>query len=175
MRSLHIRSVLSLSLLFSAASCAGAPANNEPEFPVMPQPLMETGKTGNGAMPNKSTAVEPVSNEPMSNEPVLAMSEPIAHEWTDQFARRWTASFRIVYGTDESHEMLADACIQASWPQTVEIGRTMLEQVDLTDTEQVDAWREQLCQDLEAMLFPCTNGLPVGNVVGIEWVSRRTR
>jgi hypothetical protein len=170
MRPLHFRSVLSLSLLFSAASCSGAPANNGPEFPVMPKPLMETGNPGNGAMANESAPVEPVSNEP-----VLAMSEPIAHEWTDQFARRWTASFRIVYGTDESHEMLADACLQASWPQTVEIGRTMLEQVDLTDTEQVDAWREQLCQDLDAMLFPCTNGLPVGNVVGIEWVSRRTR
>jgi hypothetical protein len=162
MRSSYFGPALSLSFLF-VAGCASGPWG-EPEFPVLPTPLME------------SAPVEPVAAaEPMSNEPVLATSQPIVHQWTDQFARRWTASFRVVYSTDESHEMLAEACLNLNWPQAVETGRTMLEQVDMTDTEQVARWREQLCQDLDAMLFPCTNGLPVGNVVGIEWVTRRTR
>lgn len=167
MRSLNFGPALSLSFLLVVASCSSSPTTNEPEFPVLPTPLMESAP----AEPAGATTAD----EPMSNEPVLATSKPIVHEWTDQFARRWTASFRVVYSTDESHEMLAEACLQTNWAQAVETGRTMLEQVDMTDTEQVAQWREQLCQDLDAMLFPCTNGLPVGNVVGIEWVTRRTR
>lgn len=168
MRLPYFGPALSLSLLFLALGCSSGPTTNEPEFPVLPMPLMETGPAGRPI----SVAM---AEGPMSNEPVLATSPPIVHEWTDQFARRWTASFRVVYGTDESHEMMAAACLNLNWPQAVETGRTMLEQVDLTDTEQVARWREQLCQNLDTTLFPCTNGLPIGNVIGIEWVTRRTR
>jgi len=153
MRSLNFGPALSLSFLFIAAGCSSGPATNEPELPVLPMPMMESAP---GQPNSTSTAAEP-----MSNEPVLTTSPPIAHEWTDQFNRRWTASFRVVYSTDESHEMLAEACLNLNWQQAIETGRTMLEQVDLTDTEQVARWREQLCQDLDTTLFPCTNGLPL--------------
>ena len=167
MRPQHSCLAMSLSFLLATA-CAGGPDSQDIDFPVMPAPTGETA-------PANLERNEPVAVEPESDEPVLLSSAPITHQWTDRFARRWHASFRVVCATSESHEALAEACLQVNWVQATSTGRMLLEQVDLTDTDEVSRWTDQLRQDLDALLFPCTTGMQVGTVVGIEWISRRTR
>lgn len=154
-------SLLSCTLLpLVLAACAAGPApTTEPTW--LPTPIGET------AMPVAATP--PAA--------AIAITHPveIEHAWTDANGRRWNIAYRCRITSDDAHETLAAACLQANWATAIEQSLPICAQANLDTIPGIVACEQQLQQRLTDVLFPCAADTFVGAVTGIEWTLWRVQ
>ncbi|MCA8973721.1 MAG: hypothetical protein KDC98_03320 [Planctomycetes bacterium] len=100
---------------------------------------------------------------------VFARTDSVDHSWIGSRGRRMCVSFQLSYSMPAGFEETANAALASNWDRACERARNICERADLTTEQGQMSCEEELCGELDRVLFAGDGAAPRGHIERVIW------